>query len=300
MQYASFWKRTAAYLVDSLIYSVLCVGIYAVLILGFVFSGAFAKEPTLGQNLLMGAASLAAYLGYYVWPESSQQQATLGKRLFGLRVMDENGQRISFARSLGRNLGMYISALIACIGYLMCFWTEKRQCLHDKLAGCLVVDEHPNEKQGCMIGVIVFFFALPFAAGILGIVAAIAFPQFFRAIEQGRARAAASALEQARSAQHAFYQEHHRYATQWNQLGFAPCSNEESNRCTLKDDFTLELESQGVAAQRNNEALPYRLFRAYDLKDTRRSLVCISKQQHVKSFCQDFMRRAASLPPGKR
>jgi uncharacterized RDD family membrane protein YckC len=50
-----------------------------------------------------------------------------------------NGNRISFARANGRFFGKWVSGMIMNIGYLMAGFTEKKQALHDILAGCLVV-----------------------------------------------------------------------------------------------------------------------------------------------------------------
>lgn len=71
--------------------------------------------------------------------ESGEQQSTFGKRALGLKVTDVNGQRISFAQASGRFFGKYLSAIILLIGYLMMLWDDKKQTLHDKMAGTLVV-----------------------------------------------------------------------------------------------------------------------------------------------------------------
>jgi uncharacterized RDD family membrane protein YckC len=73
--------------------------------------------------------------------ESSKKQATLGKQLLGIKVSDEQGRRISFGQSLLRNLGKWLSTLTMGLGYLFGFFDRKQQCLHDKLAGTLVVKE---------------------------------------------------------------------------------------------------------------------------------------------------------------
>jgi uncharacterized RDD family membrane protein YckC len=76
---------------------------------------------------------------YSAFLESSENQATLGKRALGLKVTDMNGNRISFANASGRFFGKYVSAIILLIGYLMMLWDDKKQTLHDKMAGTLVV-----------------------------------------------------------------------------------------------------------------------------------------------------------------
>jgi uncharacterized RDD family membrane protein YckC len=76
---------------------------------------------------------------YYSLLESSSWQGTLGKKLLGMRVTDLNGNRISFGRATGRYFGKILSGMICFIGFVMVAFTEKRQGLHDMLAGTLVV-----------------------------------------------------------------------------------------------------------------------------------------------------------------
>jgi len=76
---------------------------------------------------------------YYAGFESSRGQATPGKVLMRLEVTDLEGNRISFGRATLRFFGKFISTLIIFIGFLMIGLTKKRQGLHDKIAGCLVL-----------------------------------------------------------------------------------------------------------------------------------------------------------------
>lgn len=76
---------------------------------------------------------------YYALMESSQRQATLGKLAAGIKVTDLNGNRISFLQATGRYFAKILSGLMFGIGYLMIIFTEKKQGLHDILAGTLVV-----------------------------------------------------------------------------------------------------------------------------------------------------------------
>jgi uncharacterized RDD family membrane protein YckC len=54
-------------------------------------------------------------------------------------VTDLAGRRISFGRATGRFFAKYISATILMIGFVMAGFTEKKQALHDILAGTLVI-----------------------------------------------------------------------------------------------------------------------------------------------------------------
>jgi uncharacterized RDD family membrane protein YckC len=78
---------------------------------------------------------------YHTLMESSRYQATLGKLALGSIVTDLNGRRISFARANGRFFGKFISGAIFNMGYLMAGFTEKKQALHDILAGTLVMQK---------------------------------------------------------------------------------------------------------------------------------------------------------------
>ncbi len=71
--------------------------------------------------------------------ESSYRQATFGKILMGIKVADEAGNRISSAQAFGRNFAKLICILTLGIGYLMGFFDKRQQCLHDKMAGTLVI-----------------------------------------------------------------------------------------------------------------------------------------------------------------
>jgi uncharacterized RDD family membrane protein YckC len=71
--------------------------------------------------------------------ESSPKQGTLGKMALGIVVTDMDSRRISFGRATGRYFAKILSGLILGIGFLMVAFTEKKQGLHDILAGTLVV-----------------------------------------------------------------------------------------------------------------------------------------------------------------
>jgi len=58
--------------------------------------------------------------------------------IFGMKVTDLNGNRISFARATGRHFAKWLSTLILWIGFIMVGFTDRKQGLHDMLAGTLV------------------------------------------------------------------------------------------------------------------------------------------------------------------
>ena len=76
---------------------------------------------------------------YYAISESSNWQASPGKLILGLKVVDTNCQKISFARASGRHFAKLLSLLCLGFGYLMPLFTERKQALHDLVANCVIV-----------------------------------------------------------------------------------------------------------------------------------------------------------------
>ena len=89
---------------------------------------------------------LMAIIVYSAAMESSKLQATLGKRAMSIKVTDVDGRRISFGRALARFSGKILSYLTFWIGFIMAGFTEKRQGLHDMIAGTLVTCR-PGERE---------------------------------------------------------------------------------------------------------------------------------------------------------
>ena len=84
---------------------------------------------------------MAGVISWLYWSlmESSAKQATLGKMALGIKVTDLNGNRIGFGKATGRFFGKILSGIILDIGFIMAGFTEKKQGLHDMIAGTLVV-----------------------------------------------------------------------------------------------------------------------------------------------------------------
>jgi uncharacterized RDD family membrane protein YckC len=78
---------------------------------------------------------------YHVVMEASPKQGTYGKQILKIKVTDLQGERIGVAQSLGRNVAKILSALTLFIGYLYSFFNSKQQCLHDVVAGTLVIKD---------------------------------------------------------------------------------------------------------------------------------------------------------------
>ena len=146
--YAGFWLRFVAFIIDAVVLAFVgtivtlpfgaTVGLHA-LLKGGGFRSPEDLAPLLGLLLKLALIRLILNWLYFALLESSEWRATLGKKALGLEVTDLSGDRIDFGRASGRFFGKILSALILWIGFIMAGITEKKQALHDMLAGCLVI-----------------------------------------------------------------------------------------------------------------------------------------------------------------
>jgi uncharacterized RDD family membrane protein YckC len=139
--YGGFWIRVVAAIIDGIILR-LVVSPIRMIFGGLGLAGMMSGVPHLGLTVLGGGVTIIAMIFgswlYEAFMESSSYQATLGKMIFGMKVTDLNGNRISFERATGRHFAKWLSTMILGIGYIMVGFTERKQGLHDLLAGTLV------------------------------------------------------------------------------------------------------------------------------------------------------------------
>ena len=154
--YAGFWLRVVAALIDGLL-----IGIPFVVIAVVIFASALPMLRDLGREpnpnpflliglffprlLLLAALGLVGTWLYWSLLESSSWQATVGKKALGLYVTDLTGARLTFGRASGRFFAGRGIAYVPSVGGLyflvdciMAGVTEKKQAVHDMIAGCLV------------------------------------------------------------------------------------------------------------------------------------------------------------------
>jgi len=137
MEYAGFWIRAAAKILDGLILSVPLLLTFAIVI------------PLLSKRRNAGAAvvlQLAMQLGFWVISLVytvyflGRYGATPGKMACKLRVVTVDGDKISYARAFGRFFGDILSGMICYIGYLMvAFDKTEHRALHDHICGTRVI-----------------------------------------------------------------------------------------------------------------------------------------------------------------
>jgi uncharacterized RDD family membrane protein YckC len=77
---------------------------------------------------------------YHAYLESGEKQATWGKQALGIYVTDLMGNRVTFGRASGRFFAKIVTGMIPLgIGDIMAGFTERKQALHDMMAGSLVL-----------------------------------------------------------------------------------------------------------------------------------------------------------------
>jgi uncharacterized RDD family membrane protein YckC len=153
--YAGFWKRAAAYIIDGIVLwipNMILNSLFGASQAADIYAQAIHAAGNDPQLMLQAmdtylhaigpaifAQTIVSWL-YFAALESSAWQGTLGKLALGLRVTDMDGTRISFLRATGRYFAKFLSALMLGFGFLMVAWTQRKQGLHDLLAQTLVLN----------------------------------------------------------------------------------------------------------------------------------------------------------------
>lgn len=135
--YAGFWQRFVAAIIDGIILYIVQFVILAVFgVSAYASNPQAISEGGFPMSLILACiVILGANVAYYAYLESSERQATFGKQAMGIVVTDMNGNRITLLNAIGRYFSKIPSAMILLIGYLMQPFTEKKQALHDMIAG---------------------------------------------------------------------------------------------------------------------------------------------------------------------
>lgn len=136
--YGGFWIRVLAYIIDAMILQFAST-VFAMIGAGVVIAAAGAGDTATGAAVvLVYGLILPLNWLYFAIMESSVWQGTLGKQALNLVVTDESGERIGFGRATGRYFAKILSSIILLVGFFMVGWTQRKQGLHDLIAGTLV------------------------------------------------------------------------------------------------------------------------------------------------------------------
>ncbi|MXV50826.1 DUF4339 domain-containing protein [Pedobacter sp. HMF7647] len=97
------------------------------------------------KQIAIAAAGIAVIplikLIYATVMESSPKQGTFGKSWIRIKVCDDEGGRLNTGKAFFRNLAKILSFATFGIGYLSGFFNRKQKCLHDIIAGTMVIKD---------------------------------------------------------------------------------------------------------------------------------------------------------------
>ena len=137
-EYAGFWVRIGAALVDTIIYLLLTAPALIVIygweyydfeedIYGFIAGPA----DLLISWIIPMVATIWLWMTY---------RATPGKMLFSLKVVKaDTGAALTLKEGIVRYLGYVVATIPLCLGFIWVGFDSKKQGWHDKIAGTVVV-----------------------------------------------------------------------------------------------------------------------------------------------------------------
>lgn len=134
--YGGFWIRAVAYIIDAIILGI--VGGILSAPFGVNYSDALTTAPA-ASSRMAGGIDLVLSLLYFagMW---SYMGATLGQRIFGLRVVDAvTGARLTVGKAALRWLGLLLAFFACFIGVIWVAFDSHKQGWADKIAGTYVV-----------------------------------------------------------------------------------------------------------------------------------------------------------------
>jgi uncharacterized RDD family membrane protein YckC len=137
--YVGFLERLCAYIIDNVALAILFVVLNVLrtsIINVFLIS---TIDTYLSKDYIFLVLAL-----YFPIMESSHYQGTLGKIALGLKVTNLEGQRISMVTAIMRFLGRFLCSITLFLGYVLIFFTERKQGLHDIIASTTVLRKGKN------------------------------------------------------------------------------------------------------------------------------------------------------------
>ena len=142
MEYAGFWIRFAAWFIDYLIMLVPNVAVQFAM--GIGMSAAQPVKP--GEFSPAQMAMLFAAMGIGMVIQGSYKSlmvakygATLGKMAVGLRVVNDDGSKVTLGKAIGRFFAEILSGLTCSIGYIIAGFDSEKRSLHDHVCSTRVI-----------------------------------------------------------------------------------------------------------------------------------------------------------------
>jgi uncharacterized RDD family membrane protein YckC len=155
VQYASFMRRAGAFLIDLVILPFVWFGMFLLSAIVFGFAlGALGTSDTTSDRYIdsfVGPVGLVLFFAVPVLYSAIFEAATggtPGKLLVKMHVARADGSKLGFGRALLRVGGKLLSTLFLGLGFLVAALNERRQALHDFIAGTVVLHGARERKGG--------------------------------------------------------------------------------------------------------------------------------------------------------
>ena len=120
--YASVWKRFFAFMIDAAVFALL-----------------FWVLAQLMDNASVTLVLLVLIWLYYALLESSPLQASVGKILMGIKVVDRRGRRLSFWQATERIISKLVTNVTFYFGFFIAAFDKQKRTLHDRLSHSAVI-----------------------------------------------------------------------------------------------------------------------------------------------------------------
>lgn len=134
LEYAGFWIRVAASLIDTVLLMVV-IAPFLTMIYGAAYWQAESLTYGVWDILLNYIFPAAVVILFWIY-----KSATPGKMVLKLTIVDaKTGAKPSTGQLIGRYLGYYVSAIPLLLGLIWVGIDKRKQGWHDKLAGTVVV-----------------------------------------------------------------------------------------------------------------------------------------------------------------
>lgn len=253
--YASVWKRFFAFLIDAAVF-------------GLLF---WALAQTLDHVSLSVILLVMIWL-YYALLESSPMQASLGKIIMGIKVVNRRGKRLTFWQATERILSKLVTNITFYFGFFIAAFDRKKQTLHDRISHSAVIvkdaEFNPDdfelaeeETSLTLITIVSILLALAFVSCLM---MWVAMPQYKHMAQRVQAARMEGVLEQAF--------DHHQLRVEANKtaphvwLDPRPECQPVSQEQLLCPGYDLQLTETGVELNVRTQSMDilYTLFKPYN------------------------------------
>lgn len=143
VKYAGFGSRFLASILDSIIQALVLFPL-----LRLVYGPAFLADPDMMDNAMGYTLNYGLPLLYVVlcWQYKS---ATPGKYMMGMSIVDaKTGGKPPMGNLVLRYLGYYLCVFTLFLGFIWVAFDKRKQGLHDKIAGTVVIMNPPRQDEG--------------------------------------------------------------------------------------------------------------------------------------------------------